>query len=219
MTTTEQPPTYYLAYGSGRLLSELAHPLTDHDNAILSKQVMACVHGASHTAKPPKHEMAAISNAISKCPFKPYTLAELAKAISMGCSVLPADCGGTRKKEAWKAQQLWFVDVDNDAAMQARGYKPLEYTRAVERCAALNLPLVMSYETFSSSTPDNPDPAAQRYRLVFAKDEVVTDQQEAEQFAAMLLLAFPECDQSTTQANRYFLGTEKEVCLWLRAFK
>lgn len=221
MSATEKPSTYYLAYGSGRLLSEPISPLTSNDTAILNKQVWICVDEVTHAEKPTDAEIKnRISGSVGRTQnYKQRTLAELAALISLGCTVLPGYCGGRRKKEMWQEQQLWFVDIDNDSAMQERGYEPLGHTYAVERCAELGLPLVMSYETFSSSDWTDPDPAHQRYRLVFAKDTPITSREEAERFGSLLLLAFPESDPSTTQANRMFHGTNKEVNIWLRPFK
>lgn len=210
------PPVYFGSYVGGQLVNPSADALTDDCNAKLQREFMACIDATPHTTKPPKTQIPAVSKALDKCEFKPYTLAELAAALSMGCTVLPAYCEGGRKLENWKAQQLWFVDIDNDPDSTERGYEPLGYTYAVERCNMWGLPLVMSYESFSSSAADNPDPAAQRYRLVFAQDDVITDKAKAAGFGEALLSAFPECDRTTTQPNRLFFGTDKEVNVWFK---
>lgn len=173
---------------------------------------------APHDAKPTKAEVGAISRRIEGCPFKAWKVADLAAALSNGCTVLPADCDGTRRLQNWKRQQLWFIDVDNDEAMTSKGYAPLHYADAVKRCQILRLPLVMNYETFSSSLPEDPDPVNQRYRLIFARDEVETDKGAAATFGDALLAAFPECDPTTAQPNRLFYGTDKEVISWIKPF-
>lgn len=215
-STASRPPIYFGSYVGGQLVNPSADALTEDCTAILQRTVSAVVDTHKHTAKPDKPTTAAVSKAIEACEFKPITIADLAAALSNGCTVLPADCNGTRKLDKWTAQQLWFVDVDNDPAMIAKGFAPLGYTYAVERCNTLGLPLVMSYETFSSSPTVDPDPAKQRFRLVFALDHVEQDKAKAEAFGSALLAAFPESDPTTAQPNRLFFGTNKEVNVWFK---
>lgn len=210
------PPVNFAEYQSGQLINPSAEALTEDCKSFLSREVWACIEDTMHTSKPTKAEVASISQSIERCDFEAWSLEDLAKALSVGCTALPAYCGGTRKLDMWQAQQLWFVDVDNDPAMIAKGFAPLGYTYAVERCNTLGLPLVMSYETFSSSPTFDPDPAKQRFRLVFALDYIEQDKAKAEAFGSALLAAFPESDPTTAQPNRLFFGTNKEVNVWFK---
>lgn len=211
------PPVTFAGFQGGQLLEPSAEALTEDCKSFLSREVWACIEDTMHTSKPTKAEVASISQSIERCDFEAWTLEDLAKALSVGCTALPAYCGGTRKLDMWQAQQLWFIDIDNDPAAAAKGYAPLEYTEAIRRCAIWGLPLVMSYETFSSA-PSPTDPAGQRYRLVFAREEVETDRAKAVGFGEALLSAFPECDSTTAQPNRLFYGTDKEVIVWQKPF-
>lgn len=139
------------------------------------------------------------------------TLRSLAALISVGGTVLPGVCVGRRSPDSWCFQELFFIDVDNG---RERGWPALAYIDAIERALEMGLPLALSYESFGSS----PDPCApateQRYRLVFARSEAVFDKGGAEKYGKALLAAFPEADRSTTQLNRLFYGTDKEVVVW-----
>lgn len=120
------------------------------------------------------------------------------------------DDRGQPEKTDWRAQRLFFVDVDND---EKRGYAPIGEWDAVLRAYSYDLPIVMSYQTFSG-TDIAADPEGQRFRLVFAAPETLADRARAEAFASGLLAAYPEADQSSDQLERMFYGTDKEVSVW-----
>lgn len=213
METSKCCPPRYATYKGGQLLKTSAEALNADDTTILQKKFFACLDTGKNAKKPA--DPAAASRAVENREFKAWGLSELAGHLSNGATILPGYCGGTRKKDRWEAQQLWFVDVDNDPATLDKGFEPLGYAAALKRCWGLALPLVISYETFSSSDPTDTDPAHQRFRLVFAQDDAITDEGEAARFGDALLAAFPECDPSTTQPNRLFFGTDKGVQAWL----
>lgn len=144
------------------------------------------------------------------------TVPELVQALSLGWSVLPGVCEGRRTPGCWESQELFMVDVDNDAAMAGRGWSPLGYDEAVERAFRYGLPLALGYRTFGSS-PDPDAPAGeQRFRLGFLAPRKVEDAGEARRFAEGMRAAFPEADRSTSELNRIFFGTDKEVDVWGR---
>ncbi|MGO5250918.1 hypothetical protein ACTQ2Q_06140 [Atopobiaceae bacterium LCP21S3_F11] len=165
----------------------------------------------THTHKPSGAEVGAISARLDGEQFQGWRLDHLARDISKGCTILPSKHEGKRAPETWAAQQLFFIDVDNDCR-DGHGY--LSERDAVMTSKALRLPLALSYQTFSSErTADNPN-GRERFRLVFALDEPTRDREEAERLMDVLRCAFPDADSSTTQLNRLFYGTDKEVRLW-----
>lgn len=169
-----------------------------------------CIDAGRYAAKPDGPEVGRISNRIASCAFH-ATACEIARAASEGRTLLPAMMiGDTRKKTNWRAQRLFFVDVDND---EKRGYAPIGEWDAVLRAYSYDLPIVMSYQTFSG-TGIAADPEGQRFRLVFAAPETLADRARAEAFASGLLAAYPEADQSSDQLERMFYGTDKEVSVW-----
>lgn len=187
------------------------------DRKTLDLQTPVLLDPTQHSSKPTGSDVASISRRIIQ-PAHLYrpNVETLAKAISCGYTVCGGICVGKRSPNCWKSQQLWCIDIDNDAATKERGYDPLPYTEAVLRAFRANLPLVISYLTFSSS-PDPYCPAdSERYRLMFRRGAETSDPEEAAAFGAALLATYPEADQSTAQSNRLFFGTDKEVLAWNR---
>lgn len=210
-------PLYYTVYQRGQRTAELGDIAKFGESDIPAKQVVCRIaHAMAYETKPPKSDAGRITHEIMR-EDRCYTISleRLAVAISKGFCILPGICEGKRTPGTWQAQQLWFVDIDNDPAAIERTGAPLCIVDGVERCFQYGLPLVLSYESFSS----DPDPMApdekHRYRLVFALDEPITDKAKAEQYGRMLLSVFPEADQTCTELNRLFYGTDKEVNLWI----
>lgn len=168
-----------------------------------------CIDAGRYAAKPKGPETGRISIRIVSCAFH-ATACEIARAVSEGRTILPGLCVGRRNGAHWEMQRLFFVDVDND---ESRGYAPLGEWDAVFRAFQYDLPIVMSYQTFSG-TDIAADPEGQRFRLVFAAPETIADRARAEAFASGLLAAYPEADQSSDQLERMFYGTDKEVSVW-----
>ena len=167
-----------------------------------------------HTAKPNVDEVASISRRIERVEaVDEISIEHLAYCLSLGMTVCPCVCEGGRRKENWKSQRLWFIDIDNDEALLARGRRPLGELEAVARAQENSLPLCISYQTFSGSDMDAP-PNKQRFRLVFVKEQESTDPARARCFARALLAEYPEADPSTVQPARLFYGTNKAVNVW-----
>lgn len=191
------------AYRGGRLLNTFGE-LPEAAREPFAPSVLATIEGTTHKAKPKGGEVAAVSMELDRMRPQTVTPDGLARAISQGRAVLPSVHAGRRSPDTWEAQQLFFVDVDNE-----RG-RALPFIDAVGRASALNLPLLLSYESFSSTEE------RERYRLVFCFNEPVRDRGEAERIARGLRGTYPERDRSTTQLNRFFFGTDREVQLWRR---
>lgn len=169
--------------------------------------------------KPKGTEMGAIRNRLAR-PEAHVSIGveHLQWALEHGLTIMPGVCvGGTRAGD-WVRQQLWFLDFDNDAEAERRGYPPLDPLDAMARAydepngRAHDLePLFLYFSASATVEPWNP-----RYRLVFAAPEPVSDRRDAERVGAELLRIFPEADQSSCQLNRMFLSPGKEVLpLWI----
>ena len=105
---------------------------------------------------------------------------ELAEAIEQGRSICPAVMNGTTASN-WEAQQLFLVDIDNEANEQLAKKQncsiselsPTEKTplltidAALTFCKKEQLPVAMYYPTFSSSS-EKP-----KFRLGFIMDKPV----------------------------------------------
>lgn len=66
---------------------------------------------------------------------------------------------------------------------------------------------VISYQTFSHSDK------CPKFRLVFITDDVINDPDIRCAIVERLVSIFPQSDRACTNANRLFLGTNKEVVL------
>lgn len=202
-------PLYYLSYLNGERAPYVCGTCEGNEG-IFNRRVLATIDATAHRTKPQNAEVGATSNRLLKsqpCLTRPE---RLAKAISKGCAFLPSVHDGKRSPETWRAQQLFCIDVDNDVATRKRCGRDLPYTEAVMRAGRMGLPLLITYESFSSTD------ANERYRLVFALEEPTRDRGRAEAFGSALLAAYPEADRSSTELNRLFFGTNKEVLLWNR---
>lgn len=210
-------PLYCVNYRQGKRASFIGDIAKLGESDVPTKQV-ACriAHAVAYEAKPPKSDAPRITHEIMRDDrLYSISLEKLAMAISKGYCVLPGICQGKRTPGTWQQQQLWFIDIDNDAAAIERTGAPLDLVDGVERCFQYGLPLALSYASFSSDPDPVAPPGGQRYRLVFALDEPITDKAKAEQYGRMLLNVFPEADQSCIELNRLFYGTDKEVNLWI----
>lgn len=213
MASQIEPPLCYTTYQKGRPIGTTGKPQNDDTRSL---RLHVLVDSAEvFESKPTKNQVAAISRRIMKngCAHG-VTPEELAQALSLGCSIMGGVCIGRRSPDCWKLQMVWCIDVDNDPAMMARGWKPLSYADALRRAFSYGLPLLISYKTFSSDPDPFSPPERERYRLLFARARPTRDRAEAERFGAALLAAYPEADKTTTQLNRIFYGTDKEVLLW-----
>ena len=181
-------------------------------NQVGTQAVWARVDTTTHKGKPKGLEVAKISNRLMKNgAAMRISLRALAAVISVGGTVLPGMCVGKRTQDRWRFQDLFFVDVDNDPN---NGWPALGYLDAIERAFLEGLPLVMSYETFSSSQDPCARAEAERYRLMFSWDRTIHKKAEAEEYARALAATYPEADRSSGELNRLFYGTDKEVVVW-----
>lgn len=201
----EATPLYCAVYARGELAYTVG-TMTGGEPAF-GRRVLANIEPATHAAKP-EGQQGRISNVLIAQRPVLTTCDRLARAISEGRTVLPSVHAGKRSPDTWQAQQLFFVDVDNDAEALAKGYGVLTINEATTRAFGAGLPLLMVYESFRSGDPE-------RYRLIFALDEPTRDKERAQGFVNALLGLYPEADPSSNQLNRMFYGTNKEVQLWI----
>lgn len=126
------------------------------------------------------------------------TVETLARRIAKGHPFMCATVKGGFRSDCWTGQQLLALDFDNkEAVLQSRA--------ALGRAALHGIPAAICYESYSST------PAHERFRLVFALDERVTDPKLALSLQRRLLTLFPEADQACSDLARMFYGTSKKV--------
>lgn len=157
--------------------------------------------------KPDHQELGAIRNRLARPDSLVKTdIEQLELVIRGGYTVMPGICRNGTKLDDWTAQQIFFIDVDNDDDMRKRGYELLDPLDALERAFDMCLdPLFLYFSHRATVEPWNP-----RYRLVFALEEPIGKEQ-ALLVGSTLLSVFPEADPSSCQLNRMFLSPGGEV--------
>lgn len=133
------------------------------------------------------------------------TIQRLAQELREGHTVCPAVLDGSKAAD-WQEQQVFMVDIDNTDT----GKPQLSPEQALTICGEYGLTPAIYYQTFSHKK------SRPKFRLVFIMDSVVTDPNTRRMIVERLISIFPQSDKACTNANRIFLGTNKEVVLHSR---
>lgn len=182
----------------------------------------------SYTEKPPKNAIWEIRKReeISGPMPKPISIKDFAQAITKGQTFYPVvyskDLEGytAENKPQYKyraiEQQIFIVDIDNEAAPGDPIENPLSIDGAMEICEAHNIKPFFVYETFSSKKHrEDPEKPYQKFRLCFAMDKPLL----AQDFGERGLLSIREwfvnlfgaaADQKTMDNARPFFGTNEK---------
>ena len=148
------------------------------------------IDSAGYSQKPTKDEAAAVNSRLSKTKCKPINFDDFCFLIgSKGHSFCISDFYGKRKKENFKSQQIFALDFDGGA----------DFNNILERAKNYNLPIALAYETLSSVD-------ANKFRIVFITDFVITDIRISEIITDALMTVFYECDKSCCDVSRMFYG-------------
>lgn len=126
---------------------------------------------------------------------------ELIKKLRQGYSVSPGVLKGGVGANNWVEQTLFMIDIDNNND----DIPLLTLNDAIKICDEKNIKPLFYYYTFTH-TKSKP-----KYRLAFLIDEVITDKRLRDSIMITLISLFPQCDISCKNADRIFLGTNKQV--------
>lgn len=107
-----------------------------------------------------------------------------------GCTFSPAVYNGKRRKENYMGQKMISLDFDN-------GVTFAEIRRRAEH---YRLPILFAYKTFSYTGEH------EKFRVVFALNDVITDSFTSEAAIAMFMKIFKECDEVCRDSSRMFFG-------------
>ncbi|MBE6904674.1 MAG: hypothetical protein E7476_00125 [Ruminococcaceae bacterium] len=153
-----------------------------------------CIDIKSYTQKPDCKAAAGINNRIAQNEHS-LTIQDLANKIEWGYSWCPATFHNGKKTQAnFKSQQLFALDFD--------GGIPLE--TVLERAQEYRLPIVLTYETFSSVNCD-------RFRAVFAYQEPVQKYVVANLIQHTLCAIFPEADKSGKDCTKFYYAGKNTI--------
>lgn len=130
------------------------------------------------------------------------SIKEIADVLQEGRTISPAVMSGT-KAEDFREQQVFMVDIDN----KREDIPLLTVEEALSICEKNHLQPVFYYYTFSHTEK------IPKFRLVFIMNEVVKDNTLRLMIIQSLISLFKQADTSCTNADRFFLGTNKKVII------
>lgn len=153
--------------------------------------------------KPTKKEFRNIKPRLQRrSPAVEVTLQELMEALQQGKTVSPAVMNGTEEKD-FEEQQVLMLDIDNKRV----DIPILQVEDAISICEKNGLHVTFYYYTYSHAEK------IPKYRLVFVLDKVIKDPILRLMVIQTLIDLFDQADKSCRNADRLFLGTNKEAVI------
>lgn len=152
------------------------------------KKYTVSFNGTRHDVKPSGAEIGRISNNLyTKC----IDFEKLAYEVGeRGCTFSPAVYDGKRRKENYIGQQLIGLDFDNGVT----------FSKIKDIATLYRLPILFAYKTFSCTEEH------ERFRVVFALSDAITDSFTGEAVTAMFMKIFGNCDEICKDSSRMFFG-------------
>jgi hypothetical protein len=98
---------------------------------------------------------------------------------------------GIRNNKSWQSQQLFALDFDRDITLKD----------VLERATRFDIKPVFAYSSFSAS-----EVYPNKFRVIWAMNEVVKTEQVRNLIILSLMQIFPECDNSCKDASRIYFG-------------
>lgn len=114
-----------------------------------------------------------------------------------GHTITPACLEGGVSEKNCTAMQLFALDFDHGCT----------FTEIKRKCDSIGLKIAYAYHTFSS------DETEEKFRVVFAYEELVKDIFIVNVIIRMLYCIFPECDKSCKNLDRMFFGGKERIYL------
>ena len=173
-----------------------------------------------YSSKPSGDEMKLIKRRLAdSAENATVTLAELIRAIKQGQSVCPAELNTpvpSHKASEWKAQQLFFIDIDNTATKDENGndirladadYITIE--RAQQILQDNNIHAFFIYKSFSYKSN------FEKFRICIRLNEATTDATEHKHIAETLIHLFKDAaDKLCKNRDRVFYGSTADCSLY-----
>ena len=123
---------------------------------------------------------------------------ELAELVgNQGYAMIPAKLVGGISAKHCEAMELFTLDFDGGVSFQ----------KIEKRCREFELPILFAYHTFSSTLEN------ERFRVVFALDDIIQDAFSIEVVMGMFHRIFKECDHQCKGMERLFLGGKDLICV------
>jgi len=162
--------------------------------------INVCLDSVGYKSKPTGNEIGHINNRIGKSSSElncPSSFRAFAYNVGQnGHTFSPSTfSGGTRNEKNFEQMQLLVLDFDGG----------ISYEKVKARAKQYNLPIVFSYETFTSED-DN-----EKFRVVFISDVPIQDKKGAKILKYALMEIFPETDKHDSDVSRMYFGGTKVI--------
>ena len=159
------------------------------------KKIKCTFSNVRHENKPKeRHEIVEVQNTLKATEI---SIEELADALVHGASFRPGVLYG-RKADDWKQQQLFGLDFDHNATIEAK------YNKAV----SLGIVPCFVYTTFLHSESEH------KFRMIFCNDTVITDGDYRDKLQATLMGIMEDTDTVCKNRDRLFYGGKGKTVLY-----
>ena len=162
------------------------------------QNIKICLDPVSYESKPAGSEIGRISRRIEKsvyvlnCPTSYYEFVH--NVGQYGHTFTPATFGnGNRTENNFEQMQLFVLDFDGGVSFET----------IKERSNQYNLPIMFSYETFTSEESN------EKFRIVFMNNVPMSDRKGAKILKHALMEIFPEADKHDGDISRMYFGRKR----------
>jgi hypothetical protein len=170
------------------------------------QHVKLCLDYKDYSQKPKDIETAQIAARIATRTFhlNSENIKKLIGDVSLdGHTFCPATFkNGKKSRENFEQMQLFVLDFDND-----KPGKIISFDGVKERADRYQLPVLFSYETFTSKNKD-------KFRVVFLNDAPVSEIRDAEVIQNAIMAIFPEADPACKSVVQMYFGGRKDSTLF-----
>ncbi len=164
-------------------------------------KIKLLIDNKPYSSKPDSKETACIKTRLANAEaIKEYTINEIVTCIGKGYTFTPAVLENGTKSENWVQQQLFCLDIDNEAEGEI-----LTPEEAITLLKDKGIKVLAYYYTFNSSE------VKPKFRLLFLLKKPTYNQGEAKLIIKTLIDLLPQADKSCKDLSRLFYGTNKEV--------
>ena len=165
------------------------------------EKIKLLIDNKPYTSKPDSKETGGIKTRLANAEaLKEYTLNVIVECIGKGYTITPAVLENGTKNENWVQQQLFCLDIDNEAEGEISTPE-----KTIHLLDDIGIKPFAYYHTFNSSE------VKPKYRLLFLLEKPTDNQEEAKFIIKTLIDFIPQADKACKDLSRLFYGTNKEV--------
>ena len=161
-------------------------------------KVHVCVDDRKYVEKPVDREIPIIRKRVAGN-WMEIEMAKLAEYVSNGHAMTPGHLVGGLKAEHCTGMQIFALDFDSKSGGECT------FREVQEKCKELDLPISFAYHTYSSTQK------LERFRVVFACENLIEDAYIVKIVLAMLQRIFPKSDAACVNLDRMFLGGKDSI--------